>query len=145
MKYFTPAIIISAFSLIVSLTLMAIKIWETYRDRLRIEAWRNTSFEDESISLANPTRNTILIKHWDLIWIKKRFFFPRGKYSVQTNYDGNNSMIKLEPCNFYEIDFNEPFQINWEPGQPNMDLCIDLYVAGRKRPVRKIIMYYSKR
>lgn len=135
MKYLT----IANLAFIISASLAILKFWEAIHNRLRIEAWRSSSYEDEKICLANPTRNTVLIKYWNLVWIKKRFFITIDKKEIFTNNDTKEFRMRIEPCNYEEIQFNDEFQINWIPIGKNIDLYIELYVVGRKRPIKKIL------
>lgn len=132
------------FALIISISLALLKFWEVIRDRLRIEAWHSSFYKDDRIYLANPTRNTILITHWNLVWIKKRFFITIHKNEVSTNYDTDDCLIRIEPCNYADISFNEEYGINWTPKEDNIDLCIELHIAGRKRSIRKTIHSFVK-
>jgi hypothetical protein len=134
-KYLTTA----NFALIISVLLAILKFWEVIQNRLRIEAWHSSLYEDERICLANPTRNTVLIKYWNLVWVKKKFFIIIQKKEISTNYDTEEYRIRIEPCNYKEIQFNNEYQINWMPTEKNIDLCIELYVVGRKRPIRKTL------
>lgn len=135
MKYLT----IANFAFVISASLALIKFLEVIHNRLRIEAWHSSSYEDERICLANPTRNTVLIKNWSLVWVKKKFFICIHKKEISTNYDSFENRMRIEPCNYQEIKFNDENQINWMPKEKNMNMYIWLYVAGRKFPIKKKI------
>ena len=124
--------IIAIIALVISIILAIIKIIEFYRDRFRLEAWHNFDYKGDSIYLTNPTRNTILVTNWNLVWIKKRFKITVAKNYIATLYDEELNFIKIDPCYWHQISLNEQNSISWVPKERNMNLWIELFIAGRK-------------
>ncbi|MGQ3047829.1 MAG: hypothetical protein ACT6RD_15400 [Brevundimonas sp.] len=121
--------------------LAALKIWEVWRDRVRLSTSYSFSsspdYGDTSIIVENPSAIPVLVTYWELFWAERLFgwtLFERGEAYPEEGYCN----ITIGAHNRHQFDFSGS---NWFKTVNEIDgrrvkLYLRLYVAGRKRPLR---------
>jgi hypothetical protein len=125
-----------------STILAGIKIWEIYRDRKRMLVSYLFAGNDETgdkITLQNLSKSALMIEHWELLWVTRKFFFLKKIVPIHIfNYE--NGHLNLPASSTQSLDFNGQYHFNWNPEiENNVKLFIKLRIVGRKRFLMKVV------
>ncbi|OWU66387.1 hypothetical protein ATO2_18900 [Roseovarius sp. 22II1-1F6A] len=129
---------IPAWAAVVSTSLAAIKIWETFwRDRIRLAVSYSLSGErggQHEITVANLSSVPVQISSWDLTWKPRWFAFWLKEVNVSPQY---TYRFKIMGHDSYQINFEGRNQFAWGwKIASGRQLVLELNLFGRKRPLR---------
>ncbi len=129
---------ISAWAALVSTSLAAIKIWETFwRDGIRLASSYILSGEtggQHEIVVANLSPVPVQVSDWRLTWKPRWFAFWLKEVNVTPE---ETRRFKIEGHNDYQLDFEgiEHFAWGWTVAS-GRQLVLELNLFGRNRPLR---------
>jgi len=129
---------IPAWAAVVSTSLAAIKLWETFwRDRLRLATTYSLSGESggrHEITVANLSPVPIQIMSWDLFWQPRWFAFWLNAVNVTPD---DPWRFKIVGHDAYQLNFEgcDQFEWGWKVAS-GRQLVLKLNLFGRKLPIR---------
>jgi hypothetical protein len=119
-----------------SSVLAAVKIWEVWRSRTRIEFAYNLGDAEQGneVTVFNLSATPIQITYWELLWRHRRWgrwkqsrSMEPPEYWTGRNAEGHSSAT---------LKFIGDQYFDWEPRALGSDrIYIRLHIAGRKRPI----------
>ena len=131
------SMILAIWASLVSTALACIKVWEVWRDRLRL----STSYEfgdsehgGNKIIIENPSKNPVMLSYWQLLWMKRRGFINEvtsGKFP-----DEGYCSITIPAHGRHVLEFVGPQYFEWGHSRiGDGKLFLKLDVVGRRRPL----------
>lgn len=129
---------IPVWAAVVSTSLAAIKVWETFwRDRIRLATTYSLSGEAgarHEIVVANLSGVPIQVSDWYLIWEPRWFAFWLKEVNVTPD---DAWRFKIEGHNDYQLSFEgcDQFEWGWTVAS-GRQLVLKLNLFGRNRPLR---------
>jgi len=129
---------IPAWAAVVSTSLAAIKIWETFwRDRIRLATSYSLTGEtggQHEIVVANLSPVPVQVSDWRLAWEPRWFAFWLKEVNVTPE---ETWRFKIEGHNDYQLDFKGCDQFAWGwTVSSGRQLVLKLRLFGRNRPLR---------
>ena len=134
-------ILLAAWGAFLSTLLAAVKLWEFWRSRLRLDIGYNFTSSDQignEIIIRNLSSTPFLITYWELLWRERTFL--RWKESPLISPDEDNEDIRVGPHSSIKLTFREQDHFNsGTSALRGRSIFIRLYIAGRFRPLlRKV-------
>ncbi len=137
---FEPKDWISLWAAVVSTLLAGLKIYETWRDRGRIEASLSTTSSEEhgnDLQIRNLSDKPILIAHWE-VFASHDARGRRDCYSIESG-DFDSSDISIAPHTSVHWNFSEANYFSTEPKfLKDRSIYLKLWIAGRRPWTQKI-------
>jgi hypothetical protein len=75
------SMILAIWASLLSTVLACVKIWEVWRDRLRLSASYEFSAPGHGgnkIIIENPSKQPVMVSYWELFWLKRRSFIKEA-------------------------------------------------------------------
>lgn len=120
-----------------STLLAGIKIWELWRDRLRLEVDYSFSYCEDvgnKIFIRNISPRSMIVTHWDLLSAPRAGFMGKSvKHICSADWDYEGESVK--PGSTITLLFAESTFFTWPTSaSKSRKILLRLYIAGR-RPV----------
>lgn len=144
------ALVTAIIALLISVPVAWIQISQYRRDHRGIIVEGRPKHEQKdwnSVILTNLSSTPILIKDWEMTWIKRKLFI----WPVERRADDRGGPyywpITIPPHDRYELELGEIYHFNWNPKSYNGKLYIDLDIEGKRGRVRKLVYtpYHPKK
>ncbi|MBW3245272.1 hypothetical protein KUV57_21665 [Epibacterium sp. DP7N7-1] len=128
---------IPAWAALVSTSLAAIKMWETFwRDRIQLETSYFLTGEPGSqheIIVANLSPVPVQVANWNLTWKPRWFAFWRKEVNVTPE---ETRRFKIEGHNNYQLNFKGFDRFEWGGAVASgRQLVLEFNLFGRSRPL----------
>ncbi len=124
-----------------STLLAAIRIWETWKRRSRLEATYSFAGDPQvgnEIIIQNPSDSPAMVSYWELLWAHRTF--PRLKPSDGIFPDDGLCNITIGPHSTHTLSFREDRHFPWgSSAQDKGNLYLRLHVVGRRKPVTLLV------
>lgn len=136
------ALIIAVFALLISGILAWYQIAQYRRDRRGVIVEGRLSQEPRgwnSVIFTNLSSTPILIKDWEMTWRKRKFLFFGDEKRADDRLGPWDWPITIPPHDRHELELKEVYHFNWNPKTYKGNLYIDIYIAGKKGRVRKLV------
>ena len=126
---------------LLSTLLAAVKLWELWSSRLRVEVSHNFTGSESignEVIIRNLGSRPFLITYWELLWRQRSFI--RWKQSHSIGADEYNEDIKVGPHSSIKLTFREENHFDWGASAlRGRTIFIRLYIAGKSKPIlRKV-------
>ncbi|HGO6129307.1 hypothetical protein KDX04_27155 [Burkholderia cenocepacia] len=134
------SLMIAAWGALLSTALAAIKIWELWRDRHRIDIGYSFCSDEEhgnTITIRNVSGRPLILCYWELQ--VRHGYWPCWRYNTfRTPEPDEVNDYRLEPYSSHPLVFTESEHFDYETVAPSGGpLYLRLHFAGR-RPTRLI-------
>lgn len=139
-------LVLSIWGAAISTILALIKIWEVYRDRMRLVvsyAFDSRPEEGNKIIIANPSATPVMIQYWELLWVKKRFGIIPQTYN-ETFPDDDYCNLTIQAHSKDELIFRDMDYFDWGYKSGKGRLYLKLHIIGRKFPLKKFVYDFEK-
>jgi hypothetical protein len=124
-----------------STLLAAVKLWELWRSRLRLDIGYNFTGSEEignEIIIRNLSGTPFLITYWELLWRQRTFLHWKQSHLIGPEED--NEDIKVGAHSSIKLTFREQNHFDWGVSAlRGRTIFVRLHIAGKSRPVlRKV-------
>lgn len=121
-----------------STLLAAVKVWELWRDRFRVDLGHNFTSDPETgneIFVRNLSAKPIIIEYWEIHYVSG--VWPFRKFVEFESPGPDASDIQIAPHSSKAFSFNGASHFSWsDKGLQGRKIYMRLYIAGR-RPLDK--------
>ena len=122
---------------ILSTLLGALKAWEAWKNRFRIDVGVMLTGNSElgnTVTIRNLSGKPVIVEYWELVRRSGRW--PRRKESLIDSPGELARDIQIAPGAGHSLRFSGPDHFDWGVhAVEGRSILIALHVAGRKRPV----------
>jgi hypothetical protein len=118
----------------ISTALPCIKIWEVWRDRLRLTTSYDFAAPGQGgykIIIENPSKTPVMISYWELLWRKGSYVNSETTSGRFPNEGYCEITIPAHGRHVLEFDGDEYFERGWASIAKGK-LYLKLYVVGRR-------------
>jgi hypothetical protein len=133
-------VILGAWGAVLSTVLAAVKIWEIWRDRHRIEIGYNfTSHEGigSAVFIRNLSGRAFLLSYWELLYGTGRWPFRKFIEFRSQEFDMND--VRIEPYSTHTLSFCDEHYFGTNlSALKGRKIYIRAHVAGRKPMLRLV-------
>ena len=124
-----------------STVLAAIKIWEIWKTRVRVEIGYNFTGNDDmgnEVIIRNLSSTPLIITYWELIWRQRTLFGWKQSHAIGPEESVEDT--KLAAHSSFKLIFQGKDHFDWGSSALNgRKIFIRLCVAGRSRPLMRKI------
>ncbi|MEQ1863548.1 MAG: hypothetical protein ABL996_02730 [Micropepsaceae bacterium] len=125
---------------VLSTIMAAIKVWELWRYRFRVEVGGSfTSAADigNKINILNLSPDPLILTHWEVFYGSGMWPFRRETSICDREYDANNATIASNST--YPLTFANELYFSTTPDElKGRAIYICLHIAGRRSIRRKV-------
>jgi hypothetical protein len=140
MKPETMALIVAAWGAGLSTLLAAIKVWEVWRDRHRINVAYSFATDEaigNTITIQNLAGRPLILSYWELLYGTGTW--PLWNFEAMLWPDHDHGHQKIEAYSAYPLNFSEENHFDWRSkALKGRKIYIRLHFAGRKPIVRLV-------
>ncbi len=135
------SLIVASCSFSVSAFLAYLKYREYRRDNGQIHVGYHLEGQPgtgDRIFLTNLSATPMLVDYWQVGWVSRRWW--RLVFEPINLFADEDLHMTLKPRERKTLKFNDEYSFNWNPkNKGRVRLFIELYIAGKKRPVRLFV------
>lgn len=122
-------------------TLLAIvKLWELWRDRVRVDIshnFREGMERGNDILIRNLSPHPLILEHWELAYCSGRW--PRRSFEHLSLHEPDSGDIRIEEHSSHTLHFANESYFAWgDKALRGRKIAIRLYFAGRKSILRPV-------
>ena len=126
---------------VLSTLLAAVKVWELWKTRVRIEVGYNFSGNESignEVIVRNLSGTPLIITYWELIWRQRTQFAWKQSNTIGPEED--NDDIKVGAHSSVKLSFRDANHFDWGVSAlGHRKIFLRLHLAGRSRPIlRKV-------
>jgi len=119
-----------------------IKTWRIYLNHKHIHvkySLLTNPLAGDKIIIHNLSKSAVMIEHWELLWVTKKFFLHKKIVPIDI-FEDEDSHLNLAANSIQSLNFNGPYHFNWSPEiEKNIRLFIKVRIAGRKGFLTKLV------
>lgn len=123
-----------------STLLAAVKLFELWRDRFRIEVSYNFTGHESignEILIRNLSDRSLILTHWELFYCSGRW--PRRSFEPLQSAEFDSGDHRLEPHTTHTLRFSEENYFDWgHKVLSGRRIFVRIHVAGRQ-PILKVV------
>lgn len=120
-----------------STLLAALKIWELWRARRRIEFSYNfvsLAEEGSEVIIRNLSGTPIIICYWELVWLKKKRLGLKKQETKRISPDSDFSDLQIAPHSSRKLTFADENHFDWrERSLAGAAIYLRIQIAGERR------------
>lgn len=124
-----------------STVLAVLRIWELWKNRVSVEVSHNFTSDPDignEVIIRNLTGTPVLVKYWELVWARRRW--PKLQQSARMTPDERFADLQIPPHDSIKLPFRHGEHFDWGPrAQAGNSIYLRLHVAGKKRPIMKLV------
>jgi hypothetical protein len=142
-----PSEIVAWWGGTVSSILAIVRLWETWRDRFRVEVSANLTSLPEignEVLIRNLGTRAFILTYWQLLYGSSIRPFRKFEHLASPDYDEGDR--KVEPFETCTLPFMEDNHFDWGvDALAGRDIYIRLCIAGRRPRLKLVYRFPSRR